>query len=252
MPMNKYNSFLAKVYRLRFVIALIVAVAVIPLAFAAPNAETTAVIAAVHKSIPQIKVDEVSKTDIDGIYEIASEGRIFYFHLKSGTLFTGEMVRDGRSITAAHQGAKAEKLFSAIPMSSTVQIGKGKKVVVEFSDPDCPFCRRADEYLAKRTDVTVRLFMFPLSSIHPDARKKSLQILCSGDAAVYRDVMAGKYDKDFNLPEGCEAKYSAVLDQHIALGTKLGVNGTPAFWINGERVDGADIAALNRLLADKR
>jgi thiol:disulfide interchange protein DsbC len=248
---NYMVSIFSAGFRFRTVLILLAALVVGTAGMASSDADSTSVKASINKAFPKIQVGEVSKTDVDGMFEVVSEGHIFYYHLKTGTIFTGEMVRNGRSMTAVRKGEMANTIFKGIPLSSTVQIGKGKKTVIEFSDPDCPFCRRVDEFLAKRNDVTIRLFLYPLS-FHKDARKKSLQVLCADDGAeAYRDVMAGKYDKSFNLPDGCEAKNSARLDQHIELANKLGVNGTPAFWINGERVDGADIKRLEQLLADK-
>jgi thiol:disulfide interchange protein DsbC len=158
------------------------------------------------------------------------------------------MVRNNRSLTAVRKDEMSTKVLKNIPMEKAIHVGKGKIHIVEFSDPDCPYCRRADQYLSGRDDVTINLFMYPLNS-HRDAKKKSLMVLCSANqAATYKDVMNGKYDTAFNLPDGCEAKYSAMLDQHLSWGQKLGVAGTPAFWINGQRVDGVNIPEIERLL----
>lgn len=218
----------------------------------AQNDEMAGVAESLKKAYPKIRVDEVSKTDMEGIYEMQSEGNIFYYHPKTGTLFLGDLVRDKRSLTEARRNSIGSKLVKNLPLEKAVKIGNGRKMVVEFSDPDCPFCRKADEYLSKRGDVTVNLFLYPLPN-HRDARKKSLQILCSADQAkAYKEVMAGKLDQPFELSAGCESKNSSTLEQHLAWGQKLGVSGTPAFWINGERVEGANIPEIERLLSAQK
>lgn len=215
-----------------------------------PDVEAAA--ASLRKAYPNIVPDEVRKTDMDGVYEIVGDGNVAYFHPKTGTLILGNMVRGGKSLTQERRNEILSKFLKSLPLEKSIRLGNGKKEVIEFSDPDCPFCRKAAEYLAKRKDVTRRVFLFPLS-IHKEARKKSLRILCSVDpGAAYSDAMAGKLDADFSLPEGCEAGKSALLDEHLSWGRKMGVNGTPAFWINGDRVEGADLQKLEQLLADKK
>ena len=48
-----------------------------------------------------------------------------------------------------------------------------------------------------------------------------------------------------------DEKVSALLKEHMDLGTKLGVRATPVFWINGQYVAGANIPAIEGLLAKK-
>jgi thiol:disulfide interchange protein DsbC len=208
--------------------------------------------ASLRKAYPNFVPDEVRKTDLDGVYEVVGDGNVAYFHPKTGTLILGNMVRGGKSLTQERRNEILSKFLKSLPVEKSIRVGKGIKEVIEFSDPDCPYCRKAAEYLSKRKDVTRRVFLFPLS-IHKEARKKSLKILCSADAgAAYSDAMVGKLDAEFSLPEGCEARESALLDEHLSWGKKLGVNGTPAFWVKGERVEGADLQRLEQLLADKK
>jgi thiol:disulfide interchange protein DsbC len=216
----------------------------------ADQKDSSLVMAAIKKSYPDIVMDAVSKTDIDGLFEVVSDGRIFYYHLKTGSLITGEIIREGRNLTAARRDAATAAMVQTIPLEKAVKVGSGKATVIEFSDPDCPYCRQADAFLAKRDDITLYVFLFPLP-MHKDAGKKSLQILCSADRAVaLRQAMAGGLDKAFSLSDGCDARASSGLKESMAWGKKLGVMGTPAFWINGQRVDGMDIPRIEKLLAD--
>ncbi len=208
--------------------------------------------ASLRKAFPNVAPDEVRKTDMDGVYEVVGDGNVAYFHPKTGTLILGNMVRGGKSLTQERRNEILSKFLKSLPVEKSIRVGKGKKEVIEFSDPDCPYCRKAAEYLSKRDDVTRRVFLFPLS-IHKEARKKSLKILCSADTgAAYTGAMVGKMDAEFSLPEGCDARMSALLDEHLSWGKKMGVNGTPVFWVNGEKVEGADLQRLEQLLADKK
>ncbi|MBI5177756.1 MAG: DsbC family protein [Nitrospinae bacterium] len=233
---------------------ILVAAALAVLAAASPvhagKDDTKAVGIMLKQQYPAIPVDTVSKTDIEGLFEVASGTNIFYYHLKTNSIVTGEIIRGGRSITAQRRGEIMSRLLKDVPLAKAVKIGSGKNVVIEFSDPDCPYCRQVDGFFAKRNDLTLYVFLLPLP-MHPDAPKKSLKVLCSADpVSAYREAMGGKYDTPFTLPSGCEAKAGSLLQEHITWGQRLGVQGTPAIWVNGTWVEGgANVQALETLLA---
>ncbi len=116
-----------------------------------------------------------------------------------------------------------------------IKIGNGKKEVIEFTDVDCPFCKRAEDFF-KNADVTRYIFLYPLDIYHPDAAMKSVHILCSADPAEeYIKVINGHISEFNSCREGEET-----LKIHRAYGARLGVSGTPFFRIDGTDINGAD------------
>lgn len=220
-------------------------------AHAAKNSDKDAiaqVIEELHRINPAAPVDAVSKTDMDGIYEVVSNSEVVYFHLKTKTIMFGQLVRDKRNLTAERKGQLQALLTQALPLDKAIKIGNGPNTVVAFNDPDCPFCRKADAWLKNRQDITLYVFLYPLP-MHGDAAKKSRNILCAQNPIeTYHETLGGKWDKSFTLPAGCEEKVNAVLDEHMKWGQKLGVTGTPAFWVNGTGVAGADIPRIEEIL----
>ena len=74
--------------------------------------------------------------------------------------------------------------------------------------------------IEERKDIVFYLKMFPLP-MHKGAYDKAKAIVCEKSLALLEDAFAGK-----ELPKPkCETK---VIDENIALGQKLGINGTPA------------------------
>lgn len=213
-----------------------------------PDKNVGKVTEAIKKINPSVPIDAVSETDMSGIYEVVSDGNIFYFHLKTNSIIIGEIVRNNKSLTSERRENFLALLVASVPLDKAIKIGSGKNVVVEFTDLDCPFCRRAHAFLNDRTDITRYVFLFPLP-MHRDAPKKSLAVLCSADPAqAFREALGGKLDAEITLPEGCEAKANPILEEHMRWGKKLGVRGTPAFWVNGVGVSGADIDRIKALL----
>jgi len=209
--------------------------------------------AALNKAFPQIKVDSITESQITGLYEVISGQNVFYFYPEKDLLVVGDMYTPaGQNITgekkrdlkAKFQEKALEKLKD-LPLEKAVKVGNGPKKVIEFTDPDCPYCRKASEALKNRTDVTRYIFLTPLA--HPNAITKVHYILSSKDQEkAYHDMMEGK-------PVTASSKeYSkAVKDQaeeFMSIAKSLAIDGTPTFFINGQQVVGADIDRINSLL----
>lgn len=140
---------------------------------------------------------------------------------------------------------------------------KAPVTIIEFSDYQCPFCKRAEDSVNKVMQVygdKVRLVYrdFPLP-MHPNARPASEAAACANAQGKYWEYHAKlfenqgqlgeeklkQYAKDLALDsakfDDCLAKkpFKAAIDQDIADGGKVGVTGTPAFFINGRMLSGA-------------
>jgi len=158
--------------------------------------------------------------------------------------------KDGRNITAEKRAGLAAAKLKDVPLDKAVKIGNGRNKVIEFTDPDCPYCRKAAAFFKGRDDVTLYVFFFPLP-IHKDAQAHARYVLCAADKAhALEEVMSGQLDGK-EAPACPDKKADALLGEHMDLGTKLGVRATPAFWINGQYVAGANIPAIEGLLGQK-
>jgi thiol:disulfide interchange protein DsbC len=203
---------------------------------------------AIRYKYPDLPFDGIAETGVKGIYELQVGNGIIYYLASNGYLFQGN-IWDGR-VNLTQQ--RVDRLLSAklknLPLDIAVKIGDGKNIVIEFSDPDCPYCRKASGFFKERDDVTIYVFFSPLP-FHKNAPKKAKWILCAEDSAeAYNSVMAGEMDVDFELTPKFEEKVSAVLDKHIAVSKEMGVRGTPDFYVNGIHVPGADIERIRNLI----
>jgi thiol:disulfide interchange protein DsbC len=94
---------------------------------------------------------------------VVSGTNIVYFYPEGDLLFVGDIYRKGgQSITAAKRQEIASRLVRSLPLDKAVKIGSGPKVVIEFTDPDCPYCKKASEFFKNRTDVTATFFSLRL------------------------------------------------------------------------------------------
>lgn len=135
---------------------------------------------------------------------------------------------------------------SDLDLSKAITIGSGPKTVIEFTDPDCPFCRKASKYFEGRSDVTRRVFFYPLPR-HLKAKEKVRFILSMPDKAkAYHDVMSGRMDAApplVSTPEGVKLQ-----EEQLEIAKKHKVGATPTFMINGRFIEGFDLKRIEEAL----
>lgn len=200
---------------------------------------------ALRQLFPRFEVTAVHSTPVEGLFEVVAGDNVVYFAPATGHLLFGELwSKEGVSLTAARKERLLAEKVARLPLDRAVRIGFGPTVVIEVTDPDCPFCRMGSDYLKTRSDVTRYVFFHPLPS-HPRARAKARYILAAPDpAAAYAEVFSGRYDED----PPPESPPTDRLEEHLRLVEGLGIRGTPHYWIGGEHVAGADLDAIRNLL----
>jgi protein-disulfide isomerase len=150
-------------------------------------------------------------------------------------------------------------------------------ILVEFSDFECPFCRRTQPVIAQLEETygdQVRHVyrQFPLTDIHPRAQKAAEASLCAGDQDEFwpmHDAMfaepielevaslkfkASSLGLDTDAFATCldSGEYTDQVRDDLRAGMAAGVTGTPTIYINGRPVSGAqDISAYAAIIDDE-
>ncbi len=200
---------------------------------------------ALRTAFPDLPVDSIKESGVSGMYEVLSGQNVYYFFPEKDYLFVGEIYnKERQSLTAIRKRELSSTMVKSLPLEKAVKIGAGKQTVIEFTDPDCPYCRKASDFLRNRQDITRYVFFAPFA--HPAAITKIHHILNSSNKeAAYEEMMKGG-----SPPAG--SVYSdavkTLAQEHIALARKAGVQGTPTFFINGQEVVGADEKKIEELL----
>ena len=185
-----------------------------------------------EKRTPPIKAKSVQPTPLAGLYEVYSNGIIYYMDKSTKyVLVGGSLVDDSARINLTAQRLKELSSidFKGLPLQNAIEIKKGTgayKFAV-FTDPDCPYCKVLEKDLAesKITDYTVYVFLYPLKHLHPDAAVKAESIWCAKDKAkVWHNWML----EDTPPPQAtCDNPLTA----NAKLAEDLGVNGTPSIYL---------------------
>jgi protein-disulfide isomerase len=175
-----------------------------------------------------------------------------------------------RAMVASLREKAAVKVFLEPPrveidVSGLPAIGDKDAPVtmIEFSDYQCPFCKRVRPTIWKLTDqykgkLKYVFVDFPLS-FHQYAKKAHEAARCAGDQDKYYDYNKKifenqqtldvkdlkRYAKEIGLKtsdfDKCldSGKNSALVDELQLKGMDAGVSGTPAYFINGIMLSGA-------------
>jgi thiol:disulfide interchange protein DsbC len=200
------------------------------------------------KAFPNIPVESITPTEIKGVYEVASQNQIGYFAPEPGYLILGEIIdKNGTNITSKRRNEKIASKAKDLPLDKALKMGNGKNTILEFTDPDCPYCRRASSFLAQKTDVSRYVFFLPLP-MHKDAENKIKYIFCSDDKGkAYEEAMQGKLD---NMKyEICKKpEIDDLVRIHKEASRRMGINSTPFFIVNGKPVSGANTAEIDKAL----
>jgi thiol:disulfide interchange protein DsbC len=186
------------------------------------------------------KIEGVERGPL-GLYEVRYRGedgvRILYTDATATHIVVGKIYdsKGDKDLTEARLRKFNAIKFESLPLAQAVKVqrGNGKRVLVMFSDPYCPYCKQFEQTLQQIDNITVYVFMFPV--IKPDLADHSKAVWCSADRPkAWLDLaLRGK-------PSATSASCENPVEKNLELGHRLGVNSTPTLYLaNGERVAGA-------------
>lgn len=149
--------------------------------------------------------------------------------------------------------------------------------IIEFSDYQCPYCRRWAEQvegqILKTYGDKVRLVYrdFPLTSIHPEAMPAAEAANCAGEQGKYWEYHDALFKQSQGLGQEAylayarelglnmdqfqqclkEHRYQNEIKADAQYAAQLGVRSTPTFFINGIPVVGAQPFSVFKQIIDK-
>lgn len=204
-----------------------------------------------------------------GFGYLAQQTIHYYRMIKQGDISTAELAFPQEFTASNRLRAQFENTPAVtVPVATTDDPSFGNiaapLVVVEFADFGCPWSREESfvirELASKYADKVLYIYRdFPLDDLHPEARLAAEAGQCAGELGnfwAYHDKLYQnqsqlgrddliRYAREIGLNEdefvSCidSGRYRAEVQQDIDDGVAAGVRGTPTFFLNGRRVDGA-------------
>lgn len=206
-------------------------------AVASDNRELAELQEKLQTTFSNLNIVDFRPSPIPGLFEVNLGDKILYYHPEKELMLFGEVFsKNGVSLTGESLARQAEETLKEEALSSGLLLGSSSGVeILEFTDPDCPFSKRADEFLrsmASQYQFSRKVF-FDLRA-HPEARGKALHVLRSNDPdKALLQVFSGE---SVTLLTSSSAEKT--LKRQAMAAEKLGISGTPSFLISGKLLTG--------------
>jgi len=207
---------------------------------------------ALDELIPGRSPDKVRETPIDGLYEVTYGSQVVYFTEDGRYLVKGDLIDLERhvNLTEKARNGVRRKLMARVDEGQMIAFGPkdAEHTINVFTDVECPYCRKLHREMDQLNEhgIRVRYLLFPRAGAGSSSYKQSVDVWCADDQqrALTR-AKSGQSVKD----RQCEHP----IEEHMALGKKVGVTGTPAIVLSdGTMIPGYQPADRLAKMLDRR
>ncbi len=190
-------------------------------------------------TLPSISVTSLTETPVQGLYELITDGQIYYLDESAEYLIDGSLIqlKDRVNLTDSRLGGIHMSLINELDEKDMLiyepETPSTRSITV-FTDISCGYCRRLHAELDTLLDegVRVRYLLFPRGGLGSQGHKDLESVWCADDpqTAMTNAKSGGKIE-----PATCDNP----IEQHVALAEKLGLRGTPLIYTDsGEKIPG--------------
>ncbi|MFK7892466.1 MAG: DsbC family protein [Granulosicoccus sp.] len=210
-----------------------------PVVIAADPDLVESIHAKLEERLPGIAISEINATPFAGVYELVTDGQIYYVDEAAEYLIDGNLIQisDRANLTDARLGG--------MHMSMIDDIGEENMLIYEpeepssrsitiFTDISCGYCRRLHAELPTLLEegVRVRYLMFPRAGLGSQGHKDLESVWCADNPLEAMDNAKAGGEIE---PASCENP----IEQHVALAERVGLRGTPLIYTDsGVKVPG--------------
>ena len=198
-------------------------------------------------------VEAVRKMPFAELYEVVirtPDGpAIYYVDSRATVIIAGKVfdAKTGRNLTEERERKLNAVKWESLPLqwAITMARGTGRRKIAILSDPNCPYCKRLEEDLAKLDDITIHIL--PYAIIRPESVRQAKAVWCSKDRVkAWNDLMFRR------IEPRAEGECETPVEKLVQYGRSIGATATPTWFLeSGERFSGAlPIDQLRRLLDD--
>ena len=190
------------------------------------NADEKAVRESIARFMPSVKPDQVSPSEVKGMYEVMVGTNIFYMSEDGKYVIQGKMIDlESRKDISEEKVAKARlEALGKVDKGQMIEFGpkESKHKVMVVTDIDSGYCRKLHAEIDQYMDegITIQYLFFPRAGKGAGSYKKAVSVWCSDDR---NDALTRA--KKGETPE--EKECENPVDSHMALGRNLDVRGTP-------------------------
>ncbi len=195
------------------------------------NAEIAAIKLRLTETQPEMAIENVIKSPVEGLYEVTVGGGQTIYVSQDARFFIAGDLYEAQADGLVNLGESKRNLIrkekiAALDEADMVVYapeGERKATVTVFTDVDCPYCRKlhAEVEALNEMGIAVRYLAFPRTGLNTETHFKMVSTWCAPD----RLAMMTSAKRGGDVPKvDCE---NPVASQY-QLGREVGVTGTPA------------------------
>jgi thiol:disulfide interchange protein DsbC len=193
----------------------------------------------VEKAIPGVKIDRIQASPIAGYREVVLSGRVVYVSNDGRYLMQGSLIRlgDRANLTDQSEAVLRRAVLAGVGPERRIEFkatGTQRHRITVFTDIDCAYCRKLHSQIAdyNKAGITVDYLFFPRAGLDSESFDKAVAVWCAPDRQAA--LTAAKADRP--VPKRTCANPIAA---EFALGHQVGVDGTPAIYLDdGTQIGG--------------
>ncbi len=190
----------------------------------------------IERAFPNVTVSAVRHTEMPGVYEVISEGDVYYLSEDGKFMLAGVLynLKSGVNLTEETRNAMRRDAGSQIKDDEVIVYAPQnyQYTVNVFTDPNCPYCQKFHSQIEQYNErgIRVRYLLTPL--LGAESRKQAIGVWCSQDRRAALD----RAKRKLPLAQGnCDHP----IDANLGLAATLEVRATPAFLLdNGKLLNG--------------
>lgn len=203
---------------------------------------------ALAKSMPNVKPSSITKSPVDGMYQVIVGSQVVYMSVDAQYMIEGDLY-DLVSKKNISEDAKSSIRLAVVEElgAENMIIYRPKNVkdtITVVTDIDCPYCRRLHDEIPDymKNDIEVRYIFMPLKGSAD--MKKTISVWCSDDQQLALDIAKSGGEVE-------EKSCSNPINKHMKVSRELGIRGTPAILLeNGQLLPG--YVPVGKLVAELR
>ena len=199
------------------------------------------------------QLESVQKMPFADLYEVVirtPDGpAIYYVDGRATVIIAGKLfdAKTGRNLTEERERKLTAIKWESLPLQWAITSvrGTGRRKIAILSDPNCPYCKRLEEDLAKLDEITVHIL--PYAIIRPESVRQAKAAWCSKDRVkAWNDLMFRRIEPQ--AAPDCDTP----IEKLVQFGRSIGATATPTWFLeSGERFSGAmPIDQIVRLMED--
>jgi thiol:disulfide interchange protein DsbC len=192
------------------------------------------------QNLPPATQISVKDTPINGLYEVSTDGQVFYLSEDGRYAIQGQILdlQTRQNLTEPAKQAARVQLLKKLQPDEVITYpaqGQKKREVWVFDDIDCPYCSKLHKIFPKlqTAGITIHVLFFPRGGLGSKSYFDAVKVWCSKDRRQAFDIAM----ETGQVPDAGVCRHP--VSEHLALAQKIGVTGTPYMVLdNGEIIPG--------------